>query len=712
MKLNSKKGSALVVILIIAVGTGLVLSSLSQYAIQEMRQNQDARIFLEAKNAAEAAVEHGFAQLVKRFEEKNAFPTDALSPTRGDPLRFGDSFYDLFKGGAGLSSTNISVPKYPYDPTIDWNDQATEIIGGVIPPGSWKFIDSRVPGNEFDPLRDKMVFIREIAIVGKATATVPGSNRIIKAHVGQSLQIRDAPLFAHAIFYNMDMEIAPGPKMDIRGAVHANGDMYIQANSGLNFFQNVSSIGDIFHGPFPDIPKGTAGGDVTFSDGLGSQKSMKVNGSWLDSDDSDFRSKASNRWNGNVQSAQHGVQTHNPVAIDPYLRDDPATGTVDDQLNYAYQLIQPTMNKNDSDYRKEVEEQKYAYKAGLVIDVSVNPLFSSYNAYSYERDSDGNLKYDVVGNPIRRNLNVDPSIVDIDEYSASGSDVTNGLYDKRMRDGINTVEIDMARLKERIEDNDESDWGGSSTQKPEEWWNGIVYVKLPTKGHSGAKDKVDPAIDNWGVKLLNGGGSGGGIPNPSYGWSKNIYGTSLATNAPMYIQGHYNSDGDDDTGSANDPDKDDVKDEPPAALIADAITILSEDWDDEDSIKSRGNRKANSFTEVSAAILTGLVPSDKKNGNNYSGGVENFPRFLEDWGWLRYRGSMVALFESEVATEPWGKSDVYGPPRRDWGFHTLFSEGYYPPGTPNTRTFRRVNYRNLTEGEYVQILDEMDSHLN
>jgi hypothetical protein len=36
---------------------------------------------------------------------------------------------------------------------------------------------------------------------------------------------------------------------------------------------------------------------------------------------------------------------------------------------------------------------------------------------------------------------------------------------------------------------------------------------------------------------------------------------------------------------------------------------------------------------------------------------------------------------------------------RNWGF-TSFLEGLYPPGTPNTRTYRRVNFRNLNKDEW------------
>lgn len=750
---TKKDGSVMILVLVVAVASGLILSSLSQLSITEKELNDDARNLMEAKEAAEAAVECGFAQLVGRFQTRNSFPVNALSPSGGNPLVLTDDFYVLFQGGSGLTQSRVRMPPYPYNPQATWGALDTELIGGQILPGEWKFIDGRIPGNEFDPLRDKMVFVREVEVYGKATVQNDSTGYWYVSHVAQNLQVRDAPLFAHAIFYNMDMEIAPGPDMDVKGSVHSNGDMFIQANSSLDFFKNVSATGKLYHGPNPIITKSQAYGTVTFSDGLGSQLSMEVNGGWIDSDTEDFRSLASNRWNGNVQAYEHGIQTHNPVAIEPYVRDNPDTGDTDDPLNFAYQLIQPLANKDDPAYNAEIEVQKFAYKAGLVIhlevpeveavvsglgadpdygDLAVQEVFFEIDAsgtdpsaqpvtiyrYDYSQgyeeidyNNDGTPKID----PFNK-LDVDNHFLRIKPYKVDGTTVESGIYDQRMRQGINLIEVDVGRLKAAVEGNSQTYWGNAGqagnnpSALPENWWNGVIYIEVSTQNAGTTRpDGVVVAEPGWGVKLVN----GRDIPNPGFSWTEDLYGTTIATNVPMYVHGNYNADGNSSTGSATKPDVDDVYQEPPAALIADAVTLLSNSWNDANSAKSLSSRKTSSFTEVAAAILTGLVPSDKNGWNNYSGGVENFPRFLEDWNsTLRYRGSMVALFESEVATEPWGKSNVYDPPSRDWGFNSLFGEGFYPPGTPNSRTFRRINYRNLTSDEYTAALSNLASQLN
>jgi hypothetical protein len=117
-------------------------------------------------------------------------------------------------------------------------------------------------------------------------------------------------------------------------------------------------------------------------------------------------------------------------------------------------------------------------------------------------------------------------------------------------------------------------------------------------------------------------------------------------------------------------------------VYSDAVTILSPNWNPQNSSSGIGSRTAANDT-VNAALLTGNVPSD---GNSYSGGVENFPRFLENWSGytLTYNGSMVCMFNSQIATDPWpGTGTVYNPPTRNWAFDQNFNNpAKQPPLMP------------------------------
>ena len=117
------------------------------------------------------------------------------------------------------------------------------------------------------------------------------------------------------------------------------------------------------------------------------------------------------------------------------------------------------------------------------------------------------------------------------------------------------------------------------------------------------------------------------------------------------------------------------------------------------------NKYTPAFSEYSFAMLCGLVPTGKNGVNQTSGGLHNFPRFLEGWGGVecRIRGSMVALFECRVADEPWNLR-VYSPPLRVWGFNLLFDTGVMPPLTPKTVNFRRSFENDITKATYNTFL--------
>jgi hypothetical protein len=182
--------------------------------------------------------------------------------------------------------------------------------------------------------------------------------------------------------------------------------------------------------------------------------------------------------------------------------------------------------------------------------------------------------------------------------------------------------------------------------------NGIVYV---------VDQRSTTSSQQTAVRLVN----GATLP---------ANGLTVATPNPLYIQGNYNT--------ANRP----------ASVLADAVNILSNNWNDANHDKSLSNRKATATT-VNTAIFTGIVPTV---GNSYSGGLENLPRFHEDWSGgvvFTYRGSMVVMFNSETAVGAWGNSS-YRPPNRNWSFNVNFLDPTkLPPGTPSVVTLVRSNWK-------------------
>lgn len=165
-------------------------------------------------------------------------------------------------------------------------------------------------------------------------------------------------------------------------------------------------------------------------------------------------------------------------------------------------------------------------------------------------------------------------------------------------------------------------------------------------------------------------------------------GLTVATPNPLYVKGNYNAYGA-SVGTTN------TANTKPAALLADAITILSGSWNDANSTAGI-NSRIPSDTTVNAAFLAGIVETV---GSYYSGGLENFPRFLENWSGrtLTYNGSMVVMFPSKYATNRWpGTGTVYNPPTRKWSFDVNFYDpDKLPPLCPSVRAVIRYKWANI-----------------
>jgi hypothetical protein len=129
--------------------------------------------------------------------------------------------------------------------------------------------------------------------------------------------------------------------------------------------------------------------------------------------------------------------------------------------------------------------------------------------------------------------------------------------------------------------------------------------------------------------------------------------------------------------------------------MADAVTVLSNNWGPNNS-DAKGNNVVSDRNATSTQVFAGMISGIKPTvaGVSYSGGLENYFRLLENWSGdtLTYRGSMVMLYDSEVATGNWQATvNYYNAPTRDWAFDTLFTQNP-PPGTPTLHVTQRVGW--------------------
>lgn len=329
---------------------------------------------------------------------------------------------------------------------------------------------------------------------------------------------------------------------------------------------------------------------------------------------------------------------------------------------------------------------------------------------------------------------------------SNGRPLANGgLYDKRDLKPQDLISMDMGAFKFEIVETTELnrfrkplDSGGTLlTYTPENEFNGVVYFQFPLPGNRAAdtdagenprnflagRDRPDNIIvardnfrpvstarvDNQDQLVRNDFTSlslfvhnAEEIPNPAFNANRSP-GFTLAANSRVYLRGSYNADGIASTGSLTSGDGT-AEHDALAAVIADTVTFLSRNFVVQNS--KNNSIPGATFTEVNAAVMSGILPTNTtdldprytpRHGFPISGGTHNYHRFLENFSGntFRYRGSMVAFYESELARSPQEQqgNTWYGAPNREYGFYDVFGTGAQPPGTPMARTFFKMDFR-------------------
>lgn len=408
----------------------------------------------------------------------------------------------------------------------------------------------------------------------------------------QSFEVAFVPVFQFGVFYENDLEIAPGPAMTLFGRVHSNQDIYIQSDNSLHIDSYITAFGDILHGRKSGSGMSTGGGDVSIKAMDGNYYSMYNGSDWLDANDSYWYDTSSARWGGRVQDAAFGQE---------YLGLPLASGSTD-----AHKIIERVSGNPDS----------YENKASL-------------------KFIDGQAFYDVAGTW----TNVTASL------TAAGAITETSFYDKREGQNANVVDIDMSVLK-------------TTTYMPT---NGIVYLSDQRSGLRGMR--LNNADD---------------VGRPISFFSEN----------PVYTKGDINT-----------------INKQPMAIIADALTILSDNWSDNPAFAANSDKTVRPAigTDANFCFITGNKETGA-GGSAYNGGLENLPRFLENWSGdtYKFRGSIVNLWLSQQTNGDWDGS-YYTPPNRDWAFDPdLDDPANMPPGTPMVRSFVRWGWKQLDVGYGVK----------
>jgi len=186
-------------------------------------------------------------------------------------------------------------------------------------------------------------------------------------------------------------------------------------------------------------------------------------------------------------------------------------------------------------------------------------------------------------------------------------------------------------------------------------------------------------------------------------------GTTIASENPVYVLGNYN---------ANNAGFSDVN-EAGSAVIADAVTLLSQSYTDLRSLSNPTNLNSlpppwnlsgrpATTTSYRLAVAAGKnppFPAPQVAGFGWGnavtdfgtdGGIHNFLRYIEAWGAqnLNYRGSLVSFYYSRQAVGVFKCCNVvYSPPSRNYSFDSNFLDpANLPPGTPRFQDIDNLGY--------------------
>ncbi len=464
------------------------------------------------------------------------------------------------------------------------------------------------------------------------------------------------PLFQFGVFYEHDLEILNGPPMTFAGWVHTNGNLYLSSNNS-NFLSVLTTPDSVF---WNRKESNMALPGVAINNAAGTSVPLDFDSRALSA--SAFKARSEAQFDGRLMTSAFGVK---PLKL---------------PLPSALPAVTLVLPRNGGD-SPTVRKIKMAWKADWYVTVKTG-VFQIADTSVMKAQFCDSLVIERSGS-----LTVPSASVCRRIFKPRVNAFYEGREDKRP--DLVDVYLDSLRL-----------WSDSApaSRSPR-----VLYIEF-----------INPIVANgtndYLAVRLRGGAT---LPLPRV--AGDTGGLSVVTDRPLYILGDYNSNV-----------------WRPAALMADAVTFLSNPpnpamlnaspepmatqcaslagWCDD--MQQDMHQRISAGSTVKAAILAGHSPTPCDHARAgcvappYGGGLENFPRFLENWSGVAftYTGSLASLFFSAHASGLWGNSvnvgyadlGYYSPPIRQWSFDVNFRfPDRLPPGTPSVGTVLQTAFRPL-----------------
>jgi hypothetical protein len=526
-----------------------------------------------------------------------------------------------------------------------------------------------------------------------------------EASLGTEFHVNYIPLFQFLAFYAGDLEILPGNNMTLTGPIHTNGSLYLNSSDGrtLAITDNPPSIPAVHMSASGDIIRRRKD-DAGVCTGL-VRIARLVDEIAATPPDLQTMPCAGVQSSSQLSGWLGAIRSHQPVVLVP-SPDSIARGS-GDFWNRADLRLVLDMTASDSTHLIPIVAQN----AGGGIDATQNNRLQTFL-----QEREGRIFYSDYPMPGFQNVAscgtansychpgsydpVFPSATkvyacpqsDLTTYGcAAGSRVTNellstgyrtarrgGFYSNREHQWVRMLNVNIHDLLAW----NAAQPSGSRFFEPDDDSDGGLIIFLTVA----AADSNGVASPRYGVRVF-------GSPHLDFPALADPTGLTVVSDQAMYVEGSYNA------GDATNPKQ-------PAALIGDTINVLSNNWsssaacrNDCQSRQTLTSRPA-STTTINAAFIGGV---DVTTAGNYNGGLENYPRFHEDWSaggsTLLYRGSFVSLGAPLRNNGAWcgtgGSSasgcNMYNPPVRNWNYDPDFQDvARLPPLTPRFVSVQQI----------------------
>jgi len=683
------RGSALLAAMIVITILSFAAAGILSYSLTTYRNSVRQATIDQAKELSDSEMENLYfewkTEILAKVPIANVELTMPVGPASNAASLQGNTFPFL----TGVPST-WSVTR-----TLHWNQVLNTSDGSAtgIMPGTVNEI-----GKNF-------YFTAKTA----ATVTSPLFGTITY-HSGRHFVYSSTSLFQFAVFYEGNLELAPGSNMLIQGPVATNASAYLGTVSGVTltlassvyYFQNYEGAADPLSGETDSITSSGLNDPIYNPNPLSAppaQAPQRANQVQKLSSQASF-----------IGDVNVGADVLNPSYAQAYT--NPNTGQVDPNEIYRAVIAPPPVVSGTTTLLTEdplVAASRMYNAAGILITISQATPTSTPTVDIGGKQTDGSINPTAYDTDFASTLNTGTATSVIGAPIPNAHNPTQALLrypivDPREalngQNAVNITTLDIGNLTTAVT----AAMGTDSNLAAN--YNGVVYVYDKTDNAT-----VSPSTLN-GILLKN------ATTTPNFPDSTgNPLGFTVVTNNGLYVQGDYNTTQINVSGQQV-PN--------PSGIMGDAVTALSygydptlnaynalmpnnglQAWANRNATTSPGDTSPYGMT-IDAAILTGNTPTNTSVSPEIkSGGAQNLVRLIENWYSdphgleLSITGSLGQLFSSDFFQGAWPGTGNYAalgnnpaylqPHQRNFSYDLNFQQRT-PAGSPTTTSFHKGNF--------------------